>query len=295
MSLRGPSRRSAAALVLLPLLVLLSGWAVRASAGGPEPQEYYVSLGDSLARGWQPGSDGRSRDTDQGYVDVVARGLARKHPGLGTVKLGCPGETAASMVRGGTCHYAHGSQLAEAEAFLRSHRNKVVVVTVNIGDNDVEQCLVHAHVDGACVSREMATVRAKLPGIASRLRAAAGKRVRIAGLTDYDQFLVYWLSGAQGQKLARRTVRVVGRLNSTADDIYRRAGVLVADATRAFATTDLSHYVSLRGHGRVPLAVARVCRWTWACSGPPIGFNDHANATGYRVLGNVLLAALRAG
>jgi hypothetical protein len=116
--------------------------------------------------------------------------------------------------------------------------------------------------------------------------------VPIVGLTDYDQFLAYWLGGPAGQSLAQRTVSIVGRLNRTADGIYARAGLRVADATAAFATTDFTHYVTLAGHGRVPLSVQRVCAWTWACSRPPIGFNDHANATGYRVLARVILDAL---
>jgi lysophospholipase L1-like esterase len=265
--------------------------AVRAFADA-EPQSYYLSLGDSLARGWQPNSSGRTRETNQGYVDVVARALGRAHPGLATVKLGCPGETAASMVSGGRCHYGAGSQLAAAESFLKAHRRKVVAVTVNIGDNDVEQCMVHSRIDGACVRRELAVVRNRLPKIAAHLRASAGKGVPIAGLADYDQFLAYWLSGSAGRRLAKRSVRIIRRLNELADGVYHRAGVRAADATAAFATTDLSHFVSLRGHGRVPLAVARVCRWTWACSAPPIGFNDHANAQGYRVLGRVVLKAL---
>jgi hypothetical protein len=197
------------------------------------------------------------------------------------------------MLAGGICHYARGSELSEAESFLRGHRGKITAVTVNIGDNDVEQCLVHSHIDWPCVSREMAGLRTRVPKIAQRLRAAAGKSVPIVGLTDYDQFLAYWLDGSAGQQLAQRSVRIIGRLNRTIDTIYARNGVRVADATGAFATYDLTHFTWLRGHGRVPVAVARVCRWTWACSGPPIGFNDHANATGYRVLGQVILGVLQ--
>jgi lysophospholipase L1-like esterase len=289
----GPATRSAAALALLFLITISSACVVPAAAKA-QARAYYVSLGDSLARGWQPSSSGHSRPTKHGYVDVVASALRRAHPGLATMKLGCPGETTTTMLAGGRCHYGAGSQLAAAEAFLKAHRRKVVAISVNIGDNDVEQCMVHSHIDGACVRRELAVVRKRLPRIAAHLRARADKNVPIVGLTDYDQFLAYWLSGPAGRRLARRSVRIVVHLNRVVDAIYRRAGVRAADATAAFATTHLSHFVSLRGHGRVPLAVARVCRWTWACSGPPIGFNDHANSKGYRVLGRVVLAGLRA-
>jgi hypothetical protein len=234
------------------------------------------------------------RETNQGYVDFVARGLSRDHPGLRTVKLGCSGETTASMLSGGHCPYEGGSEIAEAERFLRAHRGHIAAVTVNIGDNDVEGCMSNTRVDEACVSAQLAGIRARLPRIAARLRAAAGANVPIVGLSDYDQFLSAWLQGAAGRQVARRSVEVVGELNSTADAIYQKAGLGAADATGPFATSDLTHLVPLQGHGQVPLAVQRICTWTWACGAPPIGFNDHANTTGYRVLGGVVLAALRA-
>jgi lysophospholipase L1-like esterase len=265
-----------------------------AATAGAAQASVYVALGDSLARGWQPDSSGHSHSTDAGYVDGVARSLAASHHALTTVKLGCPGETAESMLAGGTCSYAHGTQMRQAEAVLRANRGHVAAVTVNIGDNDVERCIHRSGVDEDCAERELAIVRNRLPRIARRLRAAAGPDVAVAGLTDYDQFLAFWLRGARGRRIARRSVQVVLELNRSADAIYADAGLLAADAAGEFATAELDRRVKLRGHGRVPLAVARVCRWTWACSDAPIGFNDHANATGYGVLARVVTAALQA-
>lgn len=292
--IRSASLRSVSAVALLAFVSLTGAGGGRATADS-QPKTYYVSLGDSLAQGWQPGSDGHSHPTSQGYVDVVAASIARSQPGLVSVKFGCGGETTASMLSGGHCTYRTGSELAEAEQFLRAHRGQVTTVTVNIGDNDVEPCMARGAIDAPCVQRELAGVRARLPRIAQRLRSAAGPGVKIVGLTDYDQFLYYWFSGTAGQSVARRSARVVDRLNRTADLIYQRAGITSADATKAFGTLDFTHYVALKGHGRVPLAVQRVCLWTWACAPPPRGFNDHANTTGYRVLGRVVIAALRGG
>jgi lysophospholipase L1-like esterase len=254
---------------------------------------YYVALGDSLAVGVQPDRDGRNRSTSQGYVDAVARSLRRTHAGLRTVKLGCSGETARSMLAGDHCRYPAGSQLAQAESFLRSHPGRVVAVTVNIGDNDVEGCLAGERIDAACLRRQMAKLRKRLPRIARRLRSAGGAGARIVGLADYDQFLAAWLDGRRGRRFARRSVAAIGELNRTVGAVYRHAGLRAADAGSAFGTFDLTHYAQLRGHGRVPRAVQRICSWTWACSDAPVGFNDHANATGYRVLGRVVLRAVR--
>lgn len=280
------------ALAALAALVGLGALAPAGDAGEPA-RSYYVALGDSLAQGWQPGADGRSHATDRGYVDDVSRYLSRHENNLVTVKLGCGGETTATMTRGGICSYPAGSELAEAEHVLHAHRGSVAAVTVNIGDNDVESCLAGGTVNAACVDRQMTAIRARVPAIAARLRAAAGPRVRIVGLTDYDQFLAYWLRGTAGRRFARSSVGVVTRLNTTVDAIYRRAGIRVADAGPAFATGDFNDRDSVPGHGVLPRAVARICSWTWACSRPPVGFNDHANDAGYRILGGVVVAALR--
>ena len=52
------------------------------------------------------------------------------------------------------------------------------------------------------------------------------------------------------------------------------------------------HLAALAGHGRVPLAVRRICTRTWACSPAPVGFNDHANARGYRAIAATVLNAV---
>ena len=42
----------------------------------------------------------------------------------------------------------------------------------------------------------------------------------------------------------------------------------------------------------MPLAVRRICTLTWACSPAPVGFNDHANARGYRAIAATVLNAV---
>ncbi len=74
---------------------------------------------------------------------------------------------------------------------------------------------------------------------------------------------------------------------------YRDVGAVATDAGPRFGVRAFKPSVNLRGHGRVPLAVKRVCTLTWACSRPPIGFNDHANARGYGVLADAIYDALK--
>ena len=105
------------------------------------PPGYYLALGDSLAAGVQPDAAGTSVPTGQGYANVLYAALRRHDRGLRLVKLGCLGETTATMIHGGICRYQGGSQLADAAAFLRAHRGHVALITLDIGANDPESCL----------------------------------------------------------------------------------------------------------------------------------------------------------
>src|ERR1700722_13687076 len=120
----GPVRIALAAAVVFAVAVTAcSGPATPARSRAPAPPAtYYLALGDSLSQGVQPDAAGTSVETGQGYPDQLYAMLHRSQPGLRLVKLGCPGETTGSMIGGGICAYAQGSQLAAAAAFLTAHR-----------------------------------------------------------------------------------------------------------------------------------------------------------------------------
>lgn len=267
-----------------------------APAQQPGPQPLYLALGDSLAAGMQPDANGHDRPTKQGYVDVVARSLARSHTGLHSRTLSCGGATAGTVLHGGAGCQPDGEpgQLERAEDILAASPG-TVLVTVDIGDNDIEVCLDGdtGSIDAACLKRGEARIRQALPQIARRLRAAAPPSAPVIGLVDYDQFLSLWLQGSRGRAAARRSLPIIRRLNQLATSIYRRAGLKVADATSRFATEDMSHSRTLPGHGSVPHAVYAICTLTWACSPEPIGHDDHARPAGYYQLGQSILDVLR--
>jgi lysophospholipase L1-like esterase len=165
-------------------------------------------------------------------------------------------------------------------------------VTVNIGDNDVEGCIDARGIDRSCVSAGLAAVRTNLPPIAQALGKSVAAGVPIVGVADYDQFLALWLRGRRGRAIAQESIGVIRELNATIVSAFRGEGLPAADLSRRFATSDLRHSAPLKGHGQVPRGVQRICRWTWACSPPPIGFNDHANATGYSLIAAGVLGQL---
>jgi lysophospholipase L1-like esterase len=232
---------------------------------------YYVSLGDSLAAGTQPGQF----SSHQGYADQLYADLHATMPTLQLVKLGCPGESTVSMIAPylpfegrnahNPCQYPHGSQLAEAISFLHAHRNFVRLVTIDIGPNDIFKFGQTAGIQA---------IQANLPAILTGLRQAAGPDVPIVGMNFYDPFLWdVWVANPSG--LAAEITNAVGVNLFVFGAIYAAAGMPVADVQAAFATTDTT---LVNG---TPRNVVNICAWTWEC-GPE--HNIHANATGYHMI-----------
>ena len=287
-------RRSRSARVFLLLssaaaaVALLAAAAMPAAATartGPSVR-YYLSLGDSLAQGVQPDSQGQSIETGQGYADDLFAHYSTRFPGLKLVKLGCPGETTTSMLTGAgsPCSYPAGSQLVQALAFIRAHRSAVVLITIDIGANDIDGCAAGGVINQACVANGFAEAGSDLPKILGALRAAARGGTVIAGMNLYDPFLADYLTGPAGQAVAAQSVTLAVAFNSLLDADFKAFRIRVADVQDAFSTTDFADTTALPGAGTVPLNVARICEWTWMCAPPPVGPNIHPNQAGYQVI-----------
>ena len=185
---------------------------------------------------------------------------------------------------GSPCTYPQGSQLAAALAFIRAHRSAVVLITIDIGANNVDGCATSAGIDQACITSGFAAAQSDLPKILGALRAAAREDTVIAGMNLYDPFLADYLAGPDGQALAVQSVELDVSFNSLLGDSFAAFGVPVADVQAAFSTTDFTDTATLPGVGTVPVNVARICEWTWMCAPPPIGPNIHADQVGYQVI-----------
>jgi lysophospholipase L1-like esterase len=243
------------------------------------PTIYYLSLGDSLAQGFQPNGDLTHGYAEQLYVSLVA-----DQPKLRLVRLGCGGESTVSMRFGsqdptvvGSCGtprhyrvlYPKGTQLAEAVSFLQAHKGKVALVTIDIGANDLSWrdaqgndvfCLLEP--DG-CATRTAAMAE-DLGAILAGLSAAAGPDVPIVGMSYYDVFAPLCVSDPSLLFVCSR----VDAINGSLVDTYSGAGDPVADVARAFENDNLVN------------AAAHVCAWTWFCS-----YGDlHPNTAGYGVI-----------
>jgi lysophospholipase L1-like esterase len=292
-------RRIVAVLALSAAVAMMGAPALAATsttAHSASATSYYLSLGDSLAQGVQPNAAGVSVETDQGYADQLYAALRLGDPGLQLVKLGCPGETTGSMISGGICSYSQGSQLAAAVSFLQAHPGQVSLITIDIGANDLNSCVVLASLSAveACVETTLPTVVANLTQIMTQLRAAGGGNVRIIGMTYYVPELAEWLAGPAGQQYAELTEQLGVTFNGLLSNVYQQFGARIADVFRAFQSADFTDQVRLPDIGTVPRNVAIICQWTWECAPAPRGPNEHANVIGYGVIAlTFLLADLR--
>ncbi|HEY1625350.1 MAG TPA: SGNH/GDSL hydrolase family protein [Streptosporangiaceae bacterium] len=290
---------------LLAALATLGALAACSAPAKPKPPaSYYLSLGDSLSQGVQPNAAGTSAQTSEGYSDQLYATLHRSRPSLRLVRLGCPGETTATMLHGGVCRYKAGSQLAAADAFLRAHRGHVLLVTLDIGANDPQDCANGAGLAmiSSCITAmpdavtNLNTILAGLraaAGPAAAGPAAAGPDTRIVGMSYYLPELAQWRNGFVGEEVARLSARIAAQYNDMLLNAYAKADVPVADVFGAFDTTNFGDQQTVPGIGTLPRNVALLCRWTWECAPPPRGPNQHANRAGYAVIANAFLRVAR--
>jgi lysophospholipase L1-like esterase len=278
-----------AAVLAATSLVALSG-AARAGTPGPT---YYVSVGDSYSVGYQPGVGATT-----GYAGYVTK---KTH--LTLANFGCGGATTTSIIdtvgcpdvlphTAGVHLYPTTTQAAAAEAFITAHRGHIGLITVSIGGNDVTACATQTS-PIPCVATAVTSIDQNVTTLATGLRAAAGPKVPLIGLTYPDVLLgayVYPAQPATAARLALASQSVVAfksLINPALAKSYAAAGGAFVDVTAATgAYTPLTTTVTVAPYGTIPRAVARVCTLTWFCA---VG-NIHATSTGYALIGKLVAA-----
>jgi lysophospholipase L1-like esterase len=269
--------------VVVAMLVMVVTVAAPASVAGAEPTStvpYYLALGDSLSQGVQPNAAGRSVETRQGYADDLWARYHASFPQLRLAKLGCPGETTGSMITGGICPYSLTSQLAQATAFLTTHR--VVLVTLDIGANNVDGCVSAAGLNLACLGAGIDAATHDLPVILTALRQAA-PTVRMVGMTYYDPFVAAALKGGAFAALAIESEGLAASFNQMLTRTYATRAFSVADVGAAFSPLNIVALPALD----LPVDLAVICVFTWMCAPAPVGPNIHATAAGYAYIAGV--------
>jgi lysophospholipase L1-like esterase len=193
--MRSTTKTALVALVTVVVLLLSSGPALAAESGHRPREHFYLSLGDSLAYGFQGFKVGQPAEAfDTGYADLLVDRLKHR-PAL--VNYGCPGESTTTFAEGvcpwvGPMHDAFaGPQLAAAVQFLRTHRGKVELVTVSLWGNDASAFVASCNGDVQCIvdgaPAAIAGIAGNLSGILRQLhRAAPDARVVVLGAYDVN-------------------------------------------------------------------------------------------------------------
>lgn len=261
--------------------------------------QYYVSLGDSYAAGFQPtGPKGVGHTTTNGFAYQLPRLASARGYQLTLVNFGCGGATTASILHTRGCpllgpgapSYPRQTQAAAAEAFLTGHPGKIGLVTVSIGGNDLTACATSPDPIG-CVSKALATINTDLGVLLPALRAAAGPYVPIVGTTYPDVILGDYLSANPASKsLASVSVAAfMGLINPALQKDYAAVGASFVDVTAATgAYTPFSQTTDLAPYGTIPVAVARVCQLTFFCKYQDI----HPRTVGYTEIATLIAATL---
>lgn len=296
--------RIALAFVLALLLALAAPAAAHSGNGHGKDrkadEQYYVSLGDSYSTGYQPGPAGQlGSSTKDGYAYKLPK-LARKSGyDLELVNFGCGGETTSSILERTTeClgpaiggpDYAGRTQVAAAEKFIKKHRREVKVITVSIGGNDVTACASAPDPFG-CVFEAVERIKTNVTALVQRLRAAAGQKPVIVGLTYPDVILGLYLSSEQRDRdlAAASVVGFRDLINPALKTAYESGQGIFVDVTAATdAYVPFEQTTTFPPYGDIPIAVATVCRITYFCERRDI----HAKPEGYLIEAQLIAAAL---
>jgi lysophospholipase L1-like esterase len=287
---------------ILALALALALAAPAAVEAAQPKRQYYVSLGDSYATGYQPSVVDQAAGTRNGFAYQVPRLAERRGYRFKLVNFGCGGETTVSLLTRKTAcagpapggrDYAGRTQIAAAERFLRRHRGKVGLITVSIGGNDVTKCAREAN-PIPCVAAAIDAIRTNVTTIAERVRKAAGKKVPIVGTTYPDVFLGQWVGPSPNQDLAKLSVVAFKELvNPELAKAYAAAGGELVDVTAASgAYGSLAETTTrLTAYGEIPLPVAKACEYTYYCEYRDI----HARTSGYRLIAKLIVKTLPRG
>ena len=284
--------------LMVPVLMVLA--ALVAAQPASAARNVYVSLGDSYAAGYQATAKNKGKTSENGFayqLPAVARSRGYR---LQLVDFACAGATTTSMfrqrkpcplrARGPQARSWGGStQVGAAERYVRANRKRLALVTVSIGGNDVTKCATASN-PVLCVIDEAVVLERNVETLARRLRKAAGPRVRIVGLTYPNVMLGLWVGRNPDETLARLSVpafkAVINPALKTAYATGRARFVDVTAATGGYRPFDET--TVLDPYGRVPVAVARVCRLTTYCDLRDI----HATTSGYRLIARLVARTL---
>lgn len=295
-------RRLFTALAMTSLLVATTAPVAAASPG----EGVYVSLGTSLAAGSQADASGTTTfSSESSYTDQLHQRLKGRLVGdLAHVKLGCPGETAPQLLGGvdkdgnpSNCAglYETGSQIGDALKTVAE--SNVVVMTIDIGSNDLFDAFETCGQDSICLGGEITAIAGKVGQIVTTIRNG-GYDGPIVAMNYYNPLAaasVGFFNGVPGQQpsdlgFAILSDSLVRSLNGALAQIYDSFGVSLVDVYAAFNAGDFGDDQPANG---IPDNVDVLCRLSFMCpDDETVKPNIHLNRNGYKVVAKEFLSEL---
>ncbi|MDQ2906014.1 MAG: SGNH/GDSL hydrolase family protein [Chloroflexota bacterium] len=260
-------RRLAVPFILACLLLLAFAPEVGAAAHAKGlalvgPKSRYLSLGNSLAFGFQP-----DLSFNHGYADDFYNNL-KSHGVTSLANMGCPGETSNTFINGG-CPYSLlrkyfyvGPQLDAALVYLYLHPGQVSPVTLDIGANDFlgdinkTTCTVSANFNTDLQNLDNNLTQVILPKLHAALTINGQTTGDLVMMNYYDPY----------QNICPNTVSLVQLVNQHLANDVQGYGTIV-DVFSAF--------------GGATTPNPNICTYTWICS---IFKDIHAKNAGYSVI-----------
>lgn len=259
-------------------------------------QPFYLVIGASSSQGVQPSGvpSQNSRRTQDGYANDVVALEQKKHVNFELNQIGCPGETAESMLNTSVadhCYTLPTTQLTLALNFLRANQGRQGLVTIDLGFNDIRPCLTGPQIIESCVTQGLKYVQTDLPKVLTQLKAAAGPQVHFVGFNYEDPFLAHYLEGPSSVANAQESLTDMGRMDQVLNSVYASAKIPVANLAGMFESLNSTPDV-IPNVGTVPVNVAFACYYTWMCQPKPFGPDDHPNNPGYMLIAEAIVKVL---
>lgn len=180
--MKGSARRLRYLLAIATVLVVVAGAYLlghanrSADAGAASPttstpvklSAFYLDIGASESLGYQPtGIPGHNGErTNTGYANDLVQREALKGVALTLEQIGCPGDTIQSLLdtsKSDACYQAPETQLTKAEAYLQAHSTDQVLVTIDLGFNNVRPCMEQDPVNQTCLEQAYSIAYTRAP------------------------------------------------------------------------------------------------------------------------------------
>lgn len=284
------------------VFVIAAGLLLAAPASGlaakRPAKQLYVSLGDSYATGYQATGVKQGGSTEHGFANQIPRYARKRGYRLKLVNFGCGGANTTSILEQIGCRpdaraiggpdYPNTTQIAAAERYIRKHRKRVGLITVSIGGNDVTKCASDPD-PIACVGAAVQGIKDNVGVLTKRLRAAAGPKTPIVGITYPDVILGEWVLSPDHSLATVSVLAFKSFINPALEAAYAEGGGRFVDVTAATgAYGPLEETTTLIPYGAIPVPVAKVCELTYYCQ-----FRDiHARTQGYRIIAKLVADTL---